>query len=45
MKNTVVASSFAKLSYNAKTNFKAWTTEIKSALKIMRSKYKIWKDK
>ena len=45
MKNTAVASSSAKLSYNAKANLKAWTTEIKSALKIMRSKYKIWKDK
>ena len=41
MKNTAVASSSAKLSYHAKANLKAWTTEIKSAVKIMRSKYKI----
>jgi hypothetical protein len=45
MKNAAVASSSAKLSYNAKPKLKAWTTEIKSAFKIMRSKYKIWKDK
>ena len=45
MKNAAVASSSAKLSYNAKPKLKVWTTEIKSALKIMRSKYKIWKDK
>ena len=45
MKNAVIASSSAKISYNAKPKLKVWTTEIKSALKIMRSKYKIWKDK
>ena len=45
MKNAAIASSSAKLSYNAKPKLKVWTTEIKSALKIMRSKYKIWKDK
>ena len=45
MKNAAVASSSAKLSNNAKPKLKAWTTEIKSAFKIMRSKYKIWKDK
>ena len=40
MKNAAVASSSAKLSYNAKPKLKVWTTEIKWALKIMRSKYK-----
>ena len=45
MKNAAIASSSAKLSYNAKSKVTVWTTEIKSTLKIMRSKYKIWKDK
>ena len=43
MKNASVASSSAKLSNNAKPKLKAWTTEIKSAIKIMRSKYKFGK--
>ena len=45
MKNAAVARSSGKLSYNAKPKLKVWTTETKSALKIMRSKYKNWKDK
>ena len=35
MKNAAIASSSAKLSYNTKPKLKVWTTEIKSALKIM----------
>ena len=45
MKNAAVARSAGKLSYNAKPKLKVWTTETKSALKIMRSEYKNWKDK
>ena len=44
MKNAAILSSSAKANYNAKPKLKIWTPEIKSALRIMRAKYGIWKD-
>jgi hypothetical protein len=43
MKNAAVASSSAKLRYNAKPKIKVWTTEIKSD--TPNNEIKIWKDK
>ena len=44
MKNAAILSSSAKNNYKAKPKLKIWTPEIKSALRIMRAKYGIWKD-
>jgi hypothetical protein len=44
MKNAANLSLSAKTNYNAKPKLKIWTPEIKSALRIMRAKYGIWKD-
>jgi hypothetical protein len=44
MKNAAILSSPAKTNYNAKPKLKIWTPEIKSALRIKRAKYGIWKD-
>ena len=44
MKNAAILSSSAKTNYSAKPKLKIWTLEIKSALRIMRAKYRIWKD-
>jgi hypothetical protein len=34
----------SKTNYSAKPKLKIWTPEIKSALRIMRATYGIWKD-
>jgi hypothetical protein len=39
-----VITFFSPSYYNAKPKLKIWTTEIKSALRIKRAKYGIWKD-
>ena len=44
MKNAAILSSAAKTNYNAKPKLKIWTPEIKSALRIKREKYGIWKE-
>jgi hypothetical protein len=44
MKDAAILSSSSKTNYSAKPKLKIWTLEIKSALRIMRAKYRIWKD-
>jgi hypothetical protein len=44
MKNAAILRPAAKTNYNAKPKLKICTPEIKSALRIKRAKYGIWKD-